>query len=146
MLVCGWILNELVKPFLVKLSCSKIEISREILLIKGKDRLTALKEIYKTVLDLDSIYERLNPSYAEIPDMLKKLEELNMYIKSGSELHNLLNNLYNSYYIVNYNLRILEKNKDNDKMQPIKDMTITVIHNIPSISSKIKTKLKKELN
>lgn len=144
--VLGWILNELVKPIIVKFLSSKFEFNNELLLIKQKNKLTALEEIYNLLLEFDSIYERLNSSFKEIPNKLKKLEELNMYIKSGSKLNNLLNTFYTNYYNINYYLNILDKNKDNDKMQAIKNIVITCIHDIPSISSKIKFELKKELN
>ena len=151
--IFGWIANELIKPLIFKFGCTKLELNKEILLINKKDERDALKNIYSVITEFDDLFSRLNSSYIEIPKLLKKLEELNLFIKSNTDFHKKLNDFYYTYLNIHYFLNVLTKNKheaDNSigmekELEKIHEIWQHYIFKAPQQSVSLKKIIKKKI-
>lgn len=113
---------------------------------KEKTRIEKLRELSQIILQLDDIYSRLNPSYTEIPPLMKKFDDIRFYIRSCDyEFKNLFENLYGDYSLLHYYLKCISKNKQ-QTFDDFEAMVKILTNRIPENSMKIKTLIEKELS
>lgn len=123
-------------------------------MILYKDRRRALKQLNKIVLKLDDVYKGLMPSYVDIPDLLKEVDSLRIYLGYEQCLKTAIKQYYDIYSNIYSFTTVIERvGKDESISRENKDKTQkelqNLIHNwiceLPKITDNLKLILQKKL-